>query len=58
MKTFVVELSPKVESFNQPHHVFITVAECEDKDDCINHIHHNHPAHQIESIKEVPDDTA
>ena len=58
MKTFKVELSPKLESSDQPHHVFMTVAECIDMDDCINHIHHNHPALQIESIKEVPDDTA
>ena len=51
MKTFKVELSPKLESSDQPHHVFMTVAECIDMDDCINHIHHNHPALQIESIK-------
>ena len=58
MKTFKVELSPKVESVNQPHHVFMTISECKDMDDCINHIHHNHPALQIESIKEVTNDTA
>ena len=58
MKTFKVELSPKVESVNQPRHVFLTIAECKDMDDCINHIHHNHPALQIESIREVPNDTA
>jgi hypothetical protein len=58
MKTFKVELSPKVESINQPHHVFMTISECIDIDDCINHIHHNHPALQIESIKEVTNDTA
>lgn len=58
MKTFKVELSPKVESVNQPNHVFMTISECIDIDDCINHIHHNHPALQIESIKEVTNDTA
>ena len=58
MKTFKVELSPKFENSGEPPHVFMTVAECKDMDDCINFIHHNHPALQIESIKEVPNDTA
>tara|TARA_B100000003_G_C10584556_1_gene232456 strand:- start:33 stop:209 length:177 start_codon:yes stop_codon:yes gene_type:complete len=58
MKTFKVELSPKVESSGLPHHLFETVAECIDMDDCIEFIHHNRPAFQIESIREVPNDTA
>ena len=57
MKTFKVELSPKVESVNQPRHVFLTIAECKDLDDCIKLIHHDYPALQIDSISEVSDDT-
>jgi len=57
MKTFKVELSPKSWSTDQPHHVFMTIAECEDQDDCLSFLQHNHPALQIEFIKEVPNDT-
>jgi len=57
MKTFKVELSPKSWSTDQPHHVFMTIAECEDQDDCLSFLQHNHPALQLESIQEVPNDT-
>ena len=57
MKTFKVQLSPKSWATDQPHHVFMTIAECKDLDDCIKFIHHNHPALQIDSISEVSDDT-
>jgi hypothetical protein len=35
----------------------MTIAECEDQDDCLSFLQHNHPALQIEFIKEVPNDT-
>ena len=57
MKTFKVELSPRSWSPGQPHHVFMTITECEDMDDCLSFLKHNHPALQLESIKEVPNDT-
>jgi hypothetical protein len=35
----------------------MTITECEDMDDCLSFLKHNHPALQLESIKEVPNDT-
>ncbi len=35
----------------------MTISECKDMDDCLSFIEHNHPAAQLEFIKEVPNDT-
>jgi len=33
--------------------VFVTIEECIDLEDCVNHIHAEIPSHTIEQIKEV-----
>ena len=54
MSTFKVILSLKE---NPDKFTFATISECDDMDDCINHIFQNFPDHQIEEIKLVTDDT-
>lgn len=50
MKTFQVRLS----DVNNPDRLkFITVEECVDMDDCINHIHSTEKQFIIDAIKEV-----
>lgn len=49
MQTFKVILEHKVTQ----KLMFITVEECNDIDDCIDHIHSTAPDFQIESITEV-----
>lgn len=50
MKTFQVQLS----RFDNPDkHKFITIEECIDMDDCMNHIHSTEKDFIIEKIKEV-----
>ena len=50
MKTFQVRLS----RFDNPDKLkFITVEECIDMDDCVNHIHSTEKEFIIDAIKEV-----
>ena len=39
---------------NPDKFTFITVEECVDMDDCINHVKDEFPDHQIESIRKEP----
>ena len=39
---------------NPDKFAFVTVEECVDMDDCINHIKGEFPEHQIESIRQEP----
>ena len=39
---------------NPGRFAFITVEECGDMDDCINHVKDEFPDHQIESIRQEP----
>jgi len=48
MDNFKVILSLKK---NPDKFTFVTIEECVDMDDCINHIHSEFPNHQIESIR-------
>ena len=51
METFKVILSLQS---NPDKFIFTTVEECVDMDDCIQHIHQEFPAHNIESIRRIP----
>ena len=51
METFKVILSLQS---NPDKFTFTTVEECIDMDDCIQHIHQEFPAHNIESIRRIP----
>ena len=51
METFKVILSLQS---NPDKFTFTTVEECVDMDDCIQHIHKEFPAHNIESIRRIP----
>ena len=51
METFKVILSLQS---NPDKFIFTTVEECNDMDDCIQHIHQEFPAHNIESIRRIP----
>ena len=51
METFKVILSLQS---NPDKFTFTTVEECTDMDDCIRHIHKEFPAHNIESIRRIP----
>ena len=51
METYKVILSLQS---NPDKYTFTTVEECIDMDDCIQHIHKEFPAHNIESIRRIP----
>ena len=51
METFKVILSLKD---NPDKFTFVTIEDCTDMDDCIDHIHEHFPEFQIESIQHVP----
>jgi len=51
METFKVILSLKN---NPDKFTFVTIEDCTDMDDCIDHIHEHFPEFQIESIQHVP----